>query len=98
MLSPAQGIHHGSGFGANAGCAVGIIDFEKVFRRHAGDARYILQGVAGIVLFHQLKHAARVLQRFVLFWKACVIHLERPGFGVVFPGLGIKTAEQTILE
>ena len=98
VLGPAHGVHDGAGLALGAGGGIGLVDLQQVLLRGAGDLGDQPRGVAGVMGFQQLKHAAFVLKRQILLGNAVGVQLVGPLARVVGPLVRVEAGEQPVLE
>jgi len=98
VLGPAERVEERRRFVFRAGFGDKLAHLQEVFLRRTTDVFDNVRRVAGNVLFQQVPHAARMLQRRITLRKAFLVQLIVPAGLVVFAFFGVITAEQSIFE
>ena len=98
VLGPAQGVADGAGLVRLAGSREVFPDFQQIFLGYAGDGTDFVQRVSGIMLLHELEHAARILEGLVAQGHLIGVGLECPRGLVVRLARRIVAREHAILE
>ena len=98
VLRPAQRVQERRGFVFGAGFSDVFADFQEISLRRTANVFDNIRRVAGNVLFQQIPHAARVLQRNIAFGEAFFIQLVVPTGFIVLAFVRVIAGEQAILE
>ncbi len=98
VLRPAQRVQERCGFVFGAGFCDVLTDFQEISLRCTADVFHHVRRVAGNVLFQQIPHAARVLQRNITFGEAFFIQLVVPAGFVILAFIRVVAREQAIFE
>ncbi len=98
VLRPAEGIQERGSFIVSTGFCDVFADFqERVFWRTTDVFNHIWR-VAGNVLFQQVPHAARMLQRGIAFGEAVFVQFISPGGFIVLAFFRVVAGEQAIFK
>ncbi len=98
VLRPTQGIEDGHGLVWRRGGRHQIPKFKHLLLGHAADIFHLINRVAAVMLTHQLKHAARVLEGWISTDKTVLAGLEVPGLTIVGAVRRVVAGEQSLLE
>ncbi len=98
VLRPAERVKERGSFIVSTGLCDVFADFqERVFRRTTDVFNHIWR-ITGNVLFQQVPHAARMLQRGIAFGEAVFVQLVGPAGFIVLAFFRVVAGEQAIFK